>query len=569
VTAAAFSLRGSPLLPVMRFTIPPPENTSFSSLALNTNAFANSGVVSPDGTRIVFAAGRPKGKSQLWLRSFDSLSAKPLADTDDAAFPFWSFDSRQVAFFSQGRLRKIDVATGSVQSLASLDAPIRGGAWSRRGELVFGVQGSPDLYRVSDQGGQPRRVEGPPTLANDATMSAWPSFLPDGRHFVYAAFPRAEDTETVIYVGDLDASGATRLLSTDSNAIFAEPNHLLFVRNGVLTRQTLDPASRSLSQDPTRLAEGVTVDARQRLGAFSASATTLAYRTGGGAFTQFARLDQQGHVLATLGPEGMYRNPIFDSTESRLLFSRATDGARWDVWFLTIPQGAMSRVTFNSGTEGAPVWWTENRILYWHRTPGGGGIFAKALSEQQEELVLDSPTPAYPYSVRSDGSSLLYVDAATGAFDIFALPLSGDRKPKALVGTPFHDDGPQFSPDGRFFAYFSYETGRSEVYVQPFPPNGTRWPISTDTGIRPMWGLDGKELFFARLDGRLYSVPIRIEQGSLHAGTPEYRFDLNAAIIGTRNSYVPTRDGGFVVNRTSNQVGAPINVVVNWQHEAR
>ena len=421
--------------------------------------------------------------------------------------------------------------------------------------------------RVSADGGEPTPVT---TLegGGKAWLRRWPAFLPDDRHFLYLVTSPVA-AEAGIYVGSIGSSGATRLLASDTNAIYAPAGALLFIRDGTLLSQRFDATRLALQGGALPVAEHVGHDLFG-LGAFSASATgVLTYRTDGAADRQLTCVDRAGRALETVGPPGSYLDASLSPDATRVAFVRRGQNGADDIWTLGLagPTPAPSRLTFTVGSKNEPIWAHDgSRIFYASMQDGAPGIFEKSVTgTQTEQLLVRAARTIVPFDVSADGRFLLYFEdrGPATSYDVFALPLTGERTPFPVVQTPFADIEPHLSPDGRWVAYLSTSTGSAEVYVQPFPPSGARRQISTGGGRQPMWRRDGQELFFVSDERKFYAVEVR--PGAFEFGTPQLLFDLHANVVNIRNSYAPSPDGQrFLVNMPLDTAPSPITVVLNW-----
>ena len=541
-----------------RFQVMAPDKTQWSS-PLGAPEGSNSGTIAPDGRTLAFVALDASGKSLVWLRPLDSFTARPLAGTEGAAFPFWAPDSRSIAFFTQTRLRKVSVDGGPVQTVAELSSTVRGGSWNARGDIIFATAGSTILH-VSDDGG-PTSVVTKPDADNPAHQ--WPSFLPDGEHFLYyGAASRS------VFLASLSAGTLKRLFGADSNAVFAPPSDILFVREGALYAQRFDVTKAELQGEPRAVVEQVSwTIAPWNLGAFSVSATgTLTYRRGSGGRSQFVWFDREGTMLQRLGPAGEYLSPTLSPDESKVAFTRRDDQPAGDIWTLDLARQALSRFTFDPASEIYPVWAPDGTLLY---ESTKDGIFMKnGDGTGVATLLLGTTSSLIPMQVISNPRRLLFfADFGTPTgFDIYLLPLDASKnaKPTPVIQTPVTDVEPEFSPDGKWIAYASTETGGYDVFVQPYPPTGARWQISTGGGRQPRWSAKGDELYFVTNDRKFYAVAVHAGT-SFEFGVPTYLFDMPSNTISVRNSYVPSRDGRrFLVNTQLDTVVPPIYVDTDW-----
>ena len=573
----------------IRFPISSPPDA-----IINAGNVTSSVAVSPDGRRIVFAANRRAGgQPLLWMRSLDSLEALSLPGTEQAVGPFWSPDSRFIGFFADGKLKKIDILGAASQTLC--DAPnSAGGTWNRDGVIVFG-SGSSGLSRVPAAGGQPTPAT---TLdrGRQETSHRFPFFLPAGRRFVYLV-----QQGNALAVGSLDSPEVTRLVAADSQAMYARPGHLLFVRQGTLFAQPFDVDRLKLSGEAAPVAERVGFNSQNGNAAYSVSDTgVLVYRTGTGNVntSQLTWFDRTGKTLSTVGAPADYRGIELAPDARRVAVHPHELVGGGDIWLRDLARETTTRLTFGAHNT-SPVWSPDGtRIAFGsNRPPSGqastdpyGGSFnlyeKRADGTGDVTVLFDSvasklPTIwMQPTSWSPDGQLLVFerIDPIT-SYDIWVLPLAGDRKPRPLLQSEFQELEGQISPDGRWLAYSSNETRRLEVYVRPLAESAGKWQISTTGGSYPRWRHDGKELFYLSADRKLMAVQATSAGPAIEAGIPHALFDLHVAgtfVSGagaapnasTPYPYAVTADGQrFLVSVDVLQQQAadtPLTVVVNW-----
>jgi serine/threonine protein kinase/Tol biopolymer transport system component len=552
----------------MRFEVQTPPTSDSGSFAL-----------SPDGRQLAFVA-TAEGAPRLWVRSVDQVVARALPGTDGAAYPFWAPDSQAIGFFANGKLKRIDLSGGTPQTLA--DAPGgRGGTWNREGVIVFVPNAQLTdtravLMRVAATGG----IVTPVThLAAGQSSHRWPQFLPDGRRLLFLVTSGKPDTQGA-YLGSLDGGEPTRVLAADTGVLFAPPNSLLLVRQDALIAVRFDAVRGTVSGDTVTVAQGVGVDTGVFRGAFSvSSADVLAYRTGSGSQRrQLLWVNRSGTQLGTIGPsdENGLASPELAPDGRRVAVVRSA-GGNFAVWLIDIGRGVPSRFTFDPFLYQSPVWSPDGlRVAFSTTRSGVYDLFEKPASgagDEQQILVAAESKAALSWS--PDGRFLLYgtQDPKTGA-DLWALPLMGERKPFPVVRTPFEEAAGQFSPDGRWVAYQSNESGRTEIYVRPFPGPAGQWQVSTAGGSQPRWRPDGKELFYVAPDARLMAVPMSVEANSqtLEPGAPVPLFPTRLAsganiLSGalSKAQYAVAPDGRFLLNAAVDEgTASPITVVLNW-----
>jgi len=563
VAIGVLYLRGAPSeAPSVRFAIAPPQN-----VLLSTSTRLMASVISPDGRRVVFIAARAGATAQLWIRSLGDLEARPLpgTPTETPSYPFWSPDSRTIGFFAGGKLKTIDVDGGQVQSLCDAPAAM-GGTWSRDGVIVFAALAAGGLLRIPATGGQPSAVT-TVSAASRQISHRFPAFLPDGRHFIFLVWP-----SNTIWIGSLDSGETKQLLSSDSQAEYAAPGFILFTRQGTLVAQRFDDRGGTVGGDAVPLAQQVTRDANGHA-PFSASAGgMLAYRTGAAAArTQLTWFDRSGASQGRLGQQGFYRNPVLAPDGARVALELVDpQGRNQDIWIGDVGRGVMTRFTFDPHNDIYPVWSADGtRIMFASDRDGGVfNVYQKAANgATDEQLLVKSADDMAPYTRSPDGRYLLYRLNTTG---LGILPLTGDRKQRPLLQAVFTQSQGQVSPDGRWLAYVSNESGPYEVYIRSFPDLTGKWQVSQGGAVHPRWRGDGKELYYYASDGRLMAVPIKGDTAA-EIGTAAPLFGprlLNGPNVSTgfRAQYDVTPDGRrFLLNvPLEEDAPSPITVVLNW-----
>jgi len=561
-------LRNSPVshLTAVRAMIPPPENAHLP--------YFNQMEVSPDGLRLAFVAIGANGVTSLWLRPLAALSAQPLAGTEGASYPFWSPDSRFIGFFANGKLKKIDAAGGPPQTLC--DAPSgRGGTWNRDGVIVFAPDIFSALYRVSATGGAPAPL--PLDKSRKEKVQHFPCFLPDGRHFLYRAgvtTAYARDKGNGIYVGSLDSSEYKLILNDDTYAIYAS-GHLLFWRDGALMAQPFDAQSLQLSGEAVPIAEQVQMNLTEIKAVFSASENgVLVFQSGSsrvGTGSQLTWFERDGKQAGKPG-EPVYGSSPHISPDGQRVAAMLFDiqAGSTDLWLYDSALTRKTRFTFDPAFDSNPIWSPDgNRIVFMsdRKARLKYDLYLKDVSgARDEEVLFESNEYKRPTSWSADGRFLAYTrsDGPTGKADIWILPLSGERKPFPFIQTSqFDESRARFSPDGRFVAYDSDESGSRQVYVTSFPGPGGKQQVSTNSGEDPVWRRDGKELFFLS-EGKLMAAEVKANGSGLDISNPQLLFDAHSG-FGPWAHYDVTPDGKrFLVATVGEGGSAPMTLVVNW-----
>ena len=522
--------------------------------------------VSPEGRRFAFI--RPgEGKRRIEIRTLDSRTPQLIDGTEDTEYVFWSADGRSIGFFSQRKLKRVDPAGGQARIVT--DAPFpRGGTWNKDGVIVFSPTASGALYRVSAQAGDPVPV----TQLNPDGDAAheWPQFLPDGRHFVFLV--RGTRETRGLYVGSLDGTKPRRLIAqvdTDNGIAPAfASGHLLFKREGDLFAQRFDPERLQLFDTPFRAAESV-LD-------FSAASNVVVYYPDFSVPYNLAWFDRSGRQLSTVDASGFVPgsgHPELSPDGKRLAFERRNK-SNADIWTVD-GGGKLERQTFEDMTDMRPLWSPDGTELIFSSTRLGAGTdFFWKKADGAEELLFKSQQAKAVDHWSGDGRYLLYfvVDPKTG-LDEWALPMFGDKTPFPVVATAASDKNGQFSPDSRWIAYDSNQSGRYEVYVRRFPEPGGLKQISIAGGSQARWRADGKELFYVDLSGKLMSVPIDLaaSKNSFQFGRAVELF--SPPILGggqlpenVKHQYAVTPDGQrFVVRLNPQQPRPPLVVILNWK----
>ncbi len=545
----------------------PPTEYFHSSVSLAANDLA----LSPDGRFLALVAYSDQAnKYVIWTHVVGSRNATALSGTEDASHPFWSPDSRSIGFFANGKLKRVDVTGGSAQVLC--DAPNgRGGTWNHDGIILFAPDFFSGLYRLPSTGGPMTEVT-KPDASRFESSHRWPVFLPDGRHFLYLAanFSGQFDKNTV-YVGNLDADDKRTIVSASSNVAYADPGYLLYMRDTVLVAQKFDANSFVLSGEAHTISNDLQYFPQTDLALFGvAGKSTLIAQTGKGADkSQLTWFDRTGKPAGAIGAPGAFANPAISPDGRRLTFEQTDrDGRHVDIWIHELATNATTRFTFGPGLNELPVWGRDgDRIvyssqrklyfsLYQKNADGSGSEQEMADLGGQQEVVWDWSRDGKYLLVRKD-AELLYLSSV----DHQAKPF---LQPKWIVRNA------QFSPDGKWVAYSSNETGSWEVYMSPFPNANSKWQVSRGGG-EPRWRRDGKELFYLSAEGKMMAVPVKTGV-SFEAGSPVTLFQTRMRQpISAQDffSYDVTADGQkFLINtKVDEPNAAPLSIILNWASE--
>jgi len=535
---------------LVRFEIPQPAELTL----------VGSPKLSPDGRYLAFDGTDEQGVTKIWVRAMDALEPQPLAGTEGTRRPFWSPDSHWLGFIADGKLKKVPVTGGPPQVVC--DAPTGAdGAWGPDGTILFDGTGTDPIKKVAAAGG----VAAP--LIDGKDGPGWPQFLPGGERFLYVATGAGE--EQGIRISKLDGSDQHEVASGLSRVEYAPPGYLLFVRDETLVAQPFDAEAGKLTGEPVPVAEGLGTDA-VGLADFSASRSgTLAYRVGRAGGAQYAWLDRKGNRLATEGDAGSLGNSDLSPDGRWLAYALGSSG-ELDIWVRDLKRGVSSRFTFDEGTEGAPLFSRDGRFVYYVRFGGGepSRIVRRALDRSgAEETVLESPDRLSPSGITPDGRTLVFQRRPEGsAWQIWTLPLAHPEQAKVLVSSKYYNVRPTVSPDGRWLAFESGESGQSEIYVVGFAGGAGRWQISTQGGGEPAWGPSGRELFYLGFDNKMMRVEVTTGP-SFEVGVPEPLFPVTLASLTLRNRYRISPDGErfLVLAPQGGEAKPPVTVLLHWK----
>jgi Tol biopolymer transport system component len=551
----------------IRFEVLPPAGVTLQPSPV---ASAAQLALSPDGAQLAFVAAHGGRSSEVWVRRLDSTQAQPLAGTEGASFPFWSHDSRFVAFFAAGKLKTVDTRGGAPQTLADAAAG-RGGTWSQDGVILFAAQASSPIFRVAASGGAVT-----PVTKFDASQGIvtqyWPHFLPDGRHFLY--YQRStQPNDQGIFVASLDSPDGTRVIDSGTRAVYTA-GHLLFVRDGILFAQAFDERTLGASGEPSRVADGVGYWASAfAYAAFTASrAGAIAYGPSVVLTTSLRWRDRAGAASEPALAPRPYVSPRLSPDETSVMVAITdVETAQPDLWQMALSRGTISRVTTDASSDWFPVWSSDaTRVFFGSARRGATQIFQKA-GVAAEEIISDRLLGAatYPIDVSRDGRLLLFMQSTSRGYDLGVMSLTGDRRLDAFLAGPFNEVQGRFSPNMRWIAYASDESGRFEVYVRGFPADSSRsTTISIGGGMQPEWRRDGKELFYVSADGKLTAVSVDTDAPAFTAGAPRPLFEVRMPepTAPYPNHYALTGDGQrFLVNTVVEQPTQPaLTVILNW-----
>jgi eukaryotic-like serine/threonine-protein kinase len=549
--------------PVVRLTIPPPDGGAFVSHEPVAGAW-----LSPDGNNVAFVARVGKARPQLWVRPLNSFLARPLPGTEDAGFAFWSPDSRHLGFFAQGRLQRIAVAGGRPQVLCEIDS-LRGGSWGRNDVIVFAKAGG-GILRIPASGGTPEQVTKPDSNRREGTHR-WPSFLPDGNHFVFmAAFQGPVSDQNVFYLASVDGK-PSKILGRGSSPIVYSSGYLLYVSGNVLMGRPFDPVKLDYAGEETPIAEGVEFD------------SLLRYQAGKGVTHSVWLLDATGRPTKNIASGTPGTAPTFSPDGKVIAYdSMSPDFGKIELWIENLVSGNRTRLATDELVLGShsAIWSKDGKFLaYVSAKSGARAIYIRAANQVAQEdkrwqsrvddyCVLNDWTP--------DGKSLIMSTQPRNrtVFHLALLTVAGNDEPVSLLETDASIAAGQVSPNGQWIAYRLGDSGRYEIYISSFPNPTGRFQVSNDGGVAPRWRHDGKALYYLAPQNKLMMAELRESNGSLQvistrvfSEMPQANYLTPAAV----HQYDVARDGSrFVIDSVDIEDSVvPLNVVLNWPDELK
>jgi Tol biopolymer transport system component len=571
LAAAAFAwpyFRRSPsgeITEATRFVIPMPDK----ALILTPP------VVSPDGRRIVYRLNTEDGKELLWMTWLGSFDAQALVGTDGGSQPFWSPDSRFVGFFANSKLKRIDVSGGSVQTLCDAVSNVSG-AWGRDGTIIFSRGVASGLYRVTTAGETPVQLTQVDASRNEIEHT-FPYFLPDGRHFIYLV-RNAQPENSAIYVGSLDSKETKSLLQVHSSTVYAPPGYLLFVRENTLMAQAFDADTLDLKGEAFAVAEQAMRNPLIGRAMFSVSENgVLVMRSGVVNSNQLIWFDSAGKQLSAVTPPGGYNMPALSPDEKSVAVSRADllTGTASDIWLINLERGTQIRLTDDPATDNFPSWSaTGDRITFASTRNRQSSIYVKLSNGSAvEEPLVSSAEQKFNPTFSPDGKFIIYAQLNPKTnLDLYLVSTGGDKKIEPFLQTNFIEAQARVSPNGRWVAYVSNETGQFEVYIQTFPVAGGKVAVSVGGGSQPQWRADGQELYYYAPSRKLMAVEVNSNSPTFGVGIARPLFDIRS--LGTAIDQTFPGNGYYTSARNGKRFLVPslpetpqrqqINVILNW-----
>jgi Tol biopolymer transport system component len=553
---------------VMWPSSPSPEETMYFPAPMPFPA--RDVAVAPNGRTIAVVAYLESArKNALWIYELGSHSAKNLNDTEGANFPFWSPDGHSVAFFADGKLKKVEVSGGPVQTVC--DAPSgRGGTWNKDGVIIFtpDARSGVGLYRVSASGGTVTTVSNLDKSRRELSHR-WATFLPDGTHYLYMATNFAgQKGVDAIFVGSLDSNEKRFVVEATANAAYAAPGYLLFYRDKALFAQRFDPRRFTLTGEPTTILNDIQYQPQVKRAVFGASEKGLlvAQSGSGVALSKLVWFDRKGKELGTVGKPDVYGN-VFIAPNGKSVAVSMTDIAsqNTDIWSYDLQRGGARRLTFDPAADSVPIWSPDSARLVFasNRTSFNDLHMKNSDGAQEEKNILHADIDKFPNDWSRDGKYILF----TKDTDLWLLSLP-ELKSSMFLKAPSVLRNSQFSPDGKWVAYASNETGKWEIYVTSFPDARGKWQVSVGGGEQPRWRGDGRELYYLSSDSRVTAVPVTtganfdaVTPVALFQATPRQPVPIYDLFV-----YDVSRDGQrFLINTEVKQAETtPMSIVLNW-----
>jgi len=524
--------------------------------------------LSPDGRSLAFTATGPAGKMMIWVRPLDSLEAQPLAGTEGATYPFWSPDGRSIGFFSERKLRKVPSAGGAVLALCdAVDG--RGATWAKSGVIVFAPSALSGLSQVPEAGGSPTVLT---TVEGAGLTHRLPHALPDGHRVLFFSGSNAGDKNNAIYCLDLATKKITLVTKENSEGIYVAPGYLVFVREDNLMVQRFDPGTLELQGEAAPIAEKVRFNRARWTGSYALSDTGLLLYQGGGVIQkgQLTWIGLDGKNLGIVGEAASIWRTHLSPDGRRAVTSVVGANGLSDIWIYDLARGLGSRFTFGPDSSLFPVWSPDGQRLVY--ADGNGQIFLKAAdgASEPQKLVSDTSLTRLPLSWSPDGRNLVFrTQSGQSGTDLWILPMEGDHTPRIFLGTAANEAGGAFSPDGRWFAFLSDESGRNELYVVPFPGPGGKWQISSGGAEHFDWIGAGHQLAYLSPDNKLSAVDVvvrgaNLEIGAVHPLLGGKPAPFNMTPGQDRIGFTPDGQRILVSVPNEDEVAPPMTLVSNW-----
>jgi serine/threonine protein kinase/Tol biopolymer transport system component len=545
----------------------PPDGETFAL----TGNYAGPPQLSPDGRYLAFVGINKEGVHRLWIRYLSDPKPQLIANSEAATEPFWSPDSRSVGYFASGKMYRVDITGGSPRLITDATNG-RGGAWNSSGTILYGPNPTVGLWTVADSGGSGQPFSRPDPLVHSANRR-WPQILPDGQHFICFARSDVSAAESGIFAGSLDGSALKLVLHTDSSAIYAAPGYLLYIQGGVLVAQKFDTRTLSVSGTPLPVAQHAEVNAIIYRGIMTASDNgLLVFGTGSGQQGSYTMnwTDRAGKVLGTIGDPAEYTDPRISHDGTKLAVSIDTGEGGNNIWVFDLVHGTRNRVTFGNGINGGATWSPDDKSLIF--SSGRGGVYQlyqqPADGSGEAHRLTDSTNPEVAGIWSRDGKYLAYTVPASAGVNsqIWLLPFAAGAKPYPFIRGSYDVLNPVISPDSKWLAFSSNETGHDEVYVVPLAGGPGKWQVSSGGGIEPRWSASGDEISYMSSAGDLMLASLKPTANSIVVGSVTKLFHVGetSALNIFRYDIDPDGKRFLVMSVGAPAQAEPLTVVANW-----
>jgi serine/threonine protein kinase len=560
---------------VLWFTrdIPEPNLLRFNATTRTDISQVSWPCLSPNGEYLAFKAVDAGGTGMVWIRPLNSLESYPLPGTEGANRPFWSPDSKYIAFIvNRNQLKKIPAAGGPAQLICETDAGADG-TWGSSGYIIYDAGPGDSLFIVAATGGTPVNLLGLDREAGETTHS-WPWFLPDGKHYLYLA-EMSDKAKAggnyLLKVGNIETREAETLFPIDARVQYCEPGYLVYFRDGILLAQKFDADKLEVDGEAKPLTDEVGVGEADRAEFGLSNQGTLAYQTNSSmSLNKIVWIDRTGEEIGQIGEPGSYDDIFLSPDETKLTLS-IYDGDQTDIWVHDLVRDVKTRITFNDANDITPLWSADGKHIYYSNNESGiYKVYRKAANGLGEEkLIYGNDTLHAAFISRSPDERYFYGARVKSNWNIVKFDVTDSLNSEVIVGTPYAERCAAVSPDGKYLAYYGTESGRAEIYVLELAEGGGRWQISSEGGRYPQWSADMKELYYFTPNWDFISVPIS-NSGTFDIGKPVRLFNrqLSSEGIGI-NRYAVSKDRNKFIMATPlvSSGGGEFTVVVNWQKE--
>jgi Tol biopolymer transport system component len=559
----------------IKATILPPHGVNFD------NHWGSNLTISPDGKYISFIGVDSAGNEKLWVRPVNSLTARSLANASTEAYPFWSPDSKAIAYFDKSQLMKVSLDAGTSLPICDVSSG-RGGSWSPNGTIVISPNPAGGLYKVPSSGGKPEEIIKADT-SNKILSLRWPHFLPDGDHFLYSTQSSASGSSPIdgIYLSSLSDTASEKLISASSNCQYAN-GYLLFVRQGILLAQKFDPDKLKLEGEAMPLSENVQYYDVRISGTFSSSLNgNLIYLEQNQSSEKTVLLDKNGNEIKKLLDQKPNYSVSFSPDGNKIAYSLYDASQKnVDIWTMDLNRNVSTRLTFEKNADIFPAWTPDGKQVTYSSSSKGGvydSYIKNADGSGDAVLLYKSGNSKLVTDISPDGNYLLYsevnVTNGSSGWDIFALPMKGEKKRIDILSTKFSEQFGTFSPNMKWIAYQSDESGKFQIYIIPFNAISStdkasgKWQVSVDGGTYPKWMDNGKKIFFFTPDNKIMAVDINESGNSLSPGKPYEIFKPGNNNIS--RIYAIDKTGTKIIATVPNGqiIQPPVTLVTNWQKE--